>query len=459
LVSKYPLSAEAKQAKENVKILQDKGIAVGTVAGSDEMVENWRKTADEKGKKGSVEGAQALASLVRHYARQLLDERTKKVLQAPNYSACAAACDRLLDESAYNGKDFSPAEDAWKTLKTEILYQRGQCELASVGALPATGGGAGELAQPARATQALWKPGDILRTFTRGTLKQFDLGLASLVAPGDEVELIVPPTEGEHELVQQGLHGILTRAFPRRNELRRLHPSGRSLQTICANLDRVYVMASAAEPEFRPGFVDRVLVCAESCGLPASLIFNKIDLGVKPEDEELLNVYRGLGLEVLKISVADIDAPKGDYELLKERLAGTRSVLTGHSGVGKSSLILALAPSLDTDTVPVGEVSGHTGKGIHTTTHARLFRVELGDGKSAEVVDTPGVREFMPADTDRRNLWAWFPEIARLQGQCAYSSCTHTVEKDCAVLAAVARGEIHPRRHQSYARIYETLPV
>ena len=207
-----------------------------------------------------------------------------------------AEAERWVDELA-EASSYGAKLEGYKARGTVIEVRKGHF-LTRMSSEPVTGEGAGELAQPARATQALWKPGDILRTFTRGTLKQFDLGLASLVAPGDEVELIVPPTEGEHELVQQGLHGILTRAFPRRNELRRLHPSGRSLQTICANLDRVYVMASAAEPEFRPGFVDRVLVCAESCGLPASLIFNKIDLGVKPEDEELLNVYRGLGLEV-----------------------------------------------------------------------------------------------------------------------------------------------------------------
>jgi ribosome biogenesis GTPase len=305
----------------------------------------------------------------------------------------------------------------------------------------------------------LLKPGDILRTFTRGTLKHFDSGSASLVAPGDDVELIVPPLQGQHDLVQQGLHGILTRVLPRRSELRRLHPSGRSIQTICANVDRVYVMGSAAEPEFRPGFVDRVLVCAAACGLPGALIFNKTDLGVKPEDETLLEVYRRLGIEVFKISVADIAAPQGDIVALKERLAGTRSVLTGHSGVGKSSLILALDPDLDSGGVLVGEVSTSTGKGIHTTTHARLFRVDLGGGNHAELIDTPGVREFTPADTDRRNLWGWFPEIARLQGQCSFADCTHTIEKDCAVLAALARGDIHPRRHQSYVRIYQTLPV
>ena len=306
---------------------------------------------------------------------------------------------------------------------------------------------------------ALWKPGDLVRTFPRGTLQQFDLGLSSLVAPGDEVELIVPWREGEHELIQHRLHGVLTRVLPRRSEFRRLHPSGRAIQTIAANVDRVCVVASAAEPDFRPGFVDRVLVCAISSSLPATLVFNKIDLGVRPADDELLRVYGSLGVDVFSISVADPDAPRGAFDALRSHLAGARSVLVGHSGVGKSSVMLALDRSLDTDVVRINEVSGHTGKGIHTTTHGRLFQLDLGEGRRAEVIDTPGVREFTPADTDRRNLWGWFPEIARLQGQCAFANCTHITERNCAVLAAVERGEIHPRRHQSYVRIHQTLPV
>ncbi|MCY3023295.1 MAG: ribosome small subunit-dependent GTPase A, partial [Planctomycetota bacterium] len=158
------------------------------------------------------------------------------------------------------------------------------------------------------------------------------------------------------------------------------------------------------------------------------------------------------------VGVADPDAPQGDFEALKAHVAGKRSVLAGHSGVGKSSLLLAFDKALDTDVVPISEVSAHSGKGVHTTTHGRLFEVALGEGRRAEIVDTPGVREFAPADTDRRSLWAWFPELARLQGQCEYANCTHFHEKNCAVLAAVERGEIHPRRHQSYVRIYQTLP-
>jgi len=307
---------------------------------------------------------------------------------------------------------------------------------------------------------AKWKQGDLLRTFVRGTMQQFDLGLSSVVAPGDEIEVVVPPLSGPSELYQTELHAVLARVFPRRSEFRRVHPSGRAIQTLAANVDRIFIVASAGQPEFRPGFVDRVLVCAAACNLPASLVVNKMDLGLPERDEELLNVYRALNVPVFKISVRDPQNPEGDFAALKQALHGARSVLTGHSGVGKSSLLRALNPHLDPDVVRVGEVSGQTQKGTHTTTHARLFTLEEVDpGAVTEVVDTPGVREFTPADTDRRNLWGWFPEIARLQGQCAFADCTHTVERGCAVLAAVERGEMHPRRHHSYVRIYETLPT
>ncbi len=304
-----------------------------------------------------------------------------------------------------------------------------------------------------------WNAGAILRTFVRGTMQQFDLGLSSLVAPGDEIDTVVPHMAGENELFQHGLHCVLTKVYPRRNEFRRLHPSGRAIQTLAANVDRAFIVASAAEPDFRPGFVDRVLVCAAASGIPVSLVVNKLDLGLRESDQALLDVYRGLGIPVFTISLVDAAKPAGDFDALVSALQGARTILTGHSGVGKSSLLRALDPSLSEEQVRVSEVSTQTGKGAHTTTHARLFRVMLRNGQRAEIVDTPGVREFTPADTDRRNLWGWFPEIARLQGQCGYSDCTHTVEKNCAVLAAVERGEIHPRRHHSYVRIYQTLPT
>lgn len=283
-----------------------------------------------------------------------------------------------------------------------------------------------------------------VRTVLRGTLEQFDRGLASLVASGDEVETVVPPVQGD-----DAYEAVLTRVFPRRNEFRRLHPSGRSIQTIAANVDQIVVVASAAEPQFRPGFVDRLHVCALACDLPVSLVVNKTDLGLLPEDEALLDVYRGLNLPVLLTSATT----GAGLDQLRQHLAGKRSVFCGHSGVGKSSLLIALSPEL-ADYVAVGEVSDYTSKGTHTTTHARMYRVAGG-----ELIDAPGVREFTPADTDRKNLWAWFPEIAARRGGCTFNDCTHTVEKGCAILAAVADGQIHPRRHESYVRMYQTLPV
>jgi ribosome biogenesis GTPase len=185
-----------------------------------------------------------------------------------------------------------------------------------------------------------------------------------------------------------------------------------------------------------------------------------MDLGLPERDEDLLKIYRSLGIPVYKINVQNMLAPEGDFAALKAALMGRRSVVTGHSGVGKSSLVLALNPQLDPDVVRTGEVSGQTEKGKHTTTHARLFTLFEGNGEQpTEIVDTPGVREFTPADTDRKNLWGWFPEIVKVQSGCTYADCSHTVEKSCAVLAAVERGEMHPRRHRSYVRMYETLPT
>ncbi len=290
-----------------------------------------------------------------------------------------------------------------------------------------------------------WTPlPPLLRAIPRGMLKKFDLGLASLVSVGDAVDVIIPPMQGDEEY-----QAVVARVEPRHTEFRRVHPSGRAIQTLSANVERIVIVSSAAEPPFRPGFVDRVLVCAMSSHLPAALVLNKSDLGVKPKDEKLLDVYRDLGLQVLVTS-----AQSGDgLETLRTLLASGRAVLCGHSGVGKSSLLVSLAPEKG-DEIRVGEISDYTGRGTHTTTHAKLYQFPWG-----EVIDTPGIREFTPADTDRKNLWGWFPEIVARRDACGFSDCTHLHEKNCAVLDAVAKGDIHPRRHESYARIYQTLPV
>lgn len=284
---------------------------------------------------------------------------------------------------------------------------------------------------------------DVIRCRTRGSIKRFDLGVSSLVVTGDVVEVLIPPVTGEGEY-----EAVLTRVKEQQNAFRRLHPTGQAVQTLAANVDQIVIVASAAEPPFRPGFIDRVLACAAASDLPAVLICNKMDLGLPDRDRELLDVYRSLDVEVLLTSAVNGEG----LDDVRRLLDGKRSVLCGHSGVGKSSLLIALDESL-ADEIRIGKVSSQTSKGRHTTTHARLHRVG-----NAEIIDTPGVREFAPADTDRKNLWGWFPEIAERRENCAFANCTHTVEKDCAIIEAVQSGEIHPRRHESYIRIYKTLP-
>lgn len=374
---------------------------------------------------------------------RLSDDELHDLESGQSHATGGRSVEELSDASAY-GSDL----EGEKSLGTVVEVRRGNF---------LTRMKADATAQFERAFR--WTKGEIIRTVVRGTMQQFDMGLSSLVAAGDEIEVIVPPKSEDKSLYQSELHAILTRVAPRKSEFRRLHPSGRSIQTIAANVDQVVVVASTAQPEFRPGFVDRVLVCAAACNLPALVIVNKMDLGLKESDEELLANYAQLGVSLFKVSVGESNTPTGDFVQLKRALVGKRTTLTGHSGVGKSSLLRALNPALDHDVVRTGDVSTQTQKGTHTTTHARMFHVELFPGEFGEVIDTPGVREFTPADTDRRNLWGWFPEIARLQGQCAFSDCTHTQEKGCAVLKAVEAGEIHPRRHHSYVRILQTLPT
>jgi ribosome biogenesis GTPase len=334
----------------------------------------------------------------------------------------------------------------------------------------------------------------------RGLLKQFDLGVSAPVAVGDEVEFIIPPVAGDGTY-----EGLLTHTRPRGSEFRRLHPSSQAFQTLAANIARVAVVASADQPPFRPGFVDRVWVCALASNMPLFLILNKSDLGIRREDEELLRLYADLGLPVVRTSaktgenlselaawlagerklptpaeILNKFAPAQSRSATLEVVANeapppvavaaassvraavptNRTVFCGHSGVGKSSLLTTLAPVLR-DCVAVGDVVHKTGKGAHTTTQVDMY--DLPDPRPDTVgrlvlIDTPGVREFTPVDTDRRNLWGWFPEIRALQGHCRFSDCAHIAEAGCAVLAAMGAGKIHPRRHESYVRLYQTLP-
>ena len=205
---------------------------------------------------------------------------------------------------------------------------------------------------------------------------------------------------------------------------------------------------SLYRPATNNEFIDRFLVTAEAYRVPATLVLNKCDLYVTDELREtraaFLHAYSLAGYEVLETS-----AERGDgVEALKARLTGKVSLLSGNSGVGKSSLIRAVDPSLD---VRTGEVSASSRRGKHTTTFSEMYPLEEG----GYLIDTPGIKGFGLIDIADDEACRYFPDLLRHASGCAYYNCTHTHEPSCAVKEAVAQGLIAPSRYESYLKLLE----
>ncbi len=281
--------------------------------------------------------------------------------------------------------------------------------------------------------------GEVLRCVIRRTLKSPVLRADPPVVVGDVVRVL---TVGNGE-------GAVESVEPRRCQLDREHPAdaGRDnprRQVLAANIDQLLLIIALADPEPRAGLIDRYLIGAAIAELPVVLVFNKSDL--VPEITEMERVYESLGFEVLRTC-----ADTGDgLEQLRTQMAGKRSVVSGHSGVGKSSLLSALDPAVE---IVIGEVNAVTGRGRHTTSASRLWRLAGG----IEVVDTPGIRAFGPSGVDASTLAPWFPEIAAALGGCKFSPCSHMHEPQCTVKDALESGAIARFRYESYCRLYESL--
>ncbi|MBI5435030.1 MAG: ribosome small subunit-dependent GTPase A [Planctomycetes bacterium] len=238
----------------------------------------------------------------------------------------------------------------------------------------------------------------------------------------------------------------------RRARLARPDPADpRRELVLAANVDLGAIVVSVVAPPLVAGLVDRLQIALASSGVPALVIVNKVELlqGSEAAGRELAELeteWRELGFESLRVSAAT----GLGLDTLRARLAGRTAVLVGHSGVGKSSLVNALAPRSELAT---GGLSSGNLRGRHTTSAGRM--IELADG--AWLVDTPGVREFGLAGLSRDELRGAFAEFARFTAGCRFADCSHLVEPDCAVRAAVERRELSRRRFESYARIAATL--
>jgi len=258
------------------------------------------------------------------------------------------------------------------------------------------------------------------------------------VAVGDIVDFELEPNSDK---------GVIDRLHDRRNYIiRKSINLSKQAQIIAANMDQAFLVVTLASPRTSLGFIDRFLATAEAYDIPAVLVFNKLDL-FSEEGLEILAEYQEI-YEHIGYPCYSVSALKGvNVQLIAELLKDKVTLFSGHSGVGKSSLINALMPGMDLKT---GHVSEATDKGQHTTTFAEMHELPFG----GFLIDTPGIRELGVFDIGKDELGHYFREIRERMGDCRFNNCRHINEPGCAVLEAVEEGEIAPTRYESYVSIF-----
>lgn len=274
---------------------------------------------------------------------------------------------------------------------------------------------------------------------TRGTLKQARRRQSNLVAVGDRVKFImVGDTEGAVEMV-----------CDRTSKLSRRHSFKDAVEHVMvANADQLVIVASVKQPDLKLGLIDRYIVAAENGRLAPVICINKMDLlGPAEERPDADRLYGPIGYRVLFTSAVTGEG----IEALREVLKGRMSVISGHSGVGKTSLLNAVQPGLGLKVREVME--DKTGGGRHTTVRSTLVPLDLG----GYVVDTPGIRAFGVWDVARDELAGFFREFVPLATGCRFPGCSHTHEEGCRVKEAVEKGIVDARRYAHYLSIRESL--
>lgn len=276
----------------------------------------------------------------------------------------------------------------------------------------------------------------------KGRFKLEDITSTNPVTVGDEID--IASEGGDSNNV------IITGISERRNYINRQSPSNKyQHHIIAANIDQALLICTLREPRTSQGFIDRFLVASEAYHVPAILLFNKKDLYRKKETllyESWKAMYEAIGYKTILMSVEKNEGFEEAEAILHDRT----TLISGHSGVGKSSFINAIIPSSGLKTQ---EVSGWSGKGLHTTTFAEMY--DLPEG--GRIIDTPGIREFGLVDISRQELSHYFPEMRPLINECQFNNCLHVNEPGCAVKSAVENETIHIDRYISYCKILDSI--
>lgn len=281
--------------------------------------------------------------------------------------------------------------------------------------------------------------GEVYNCRIKGKFRIEGLKSTNPVAVGDEVEFHV-------EAIGDETVGIISAISDRKNYIvRKSVKLSKQIHIIASNIDQVFLLVTVKEPKTYTIFIDRFLATAEAYDIPAVLLFNKVDVYDQEALVEVLyltEIYREVGYTCI-----DISAKTGkNLDKVVDLMKGKTSMFAGHSGVGKSTLINAIAPELNLRT---SEISEQHLQGQHTTTFAEMYDLDIG----ARIIDTPGIRGFGMVDMDKDEIGDYFPEILSLKADCKFNNCLHLDEPKCAVKDALERDEISWSRYRSYVQM------
>ena len=280
--------------------------------------------------------------------------------------------------------------------------------------------------------------GSIIECRIKGVFRIKDIKTTNPIAVGDNVDF---------EMEEDG-RGVIHSIADRKNYIiRKSINLSKQSHILAANVDQAMLVVTLAFPRTSAGFIDRFLLTAEAYHIPTKIIFNKVDLFLKDgnlmkELNDFIAVYEKIGYQCYKVSATE----SIDIEMLRNLTKDKTTLIAGHSGVGKSTLVNAMDSNLD---LKVGEISDAHNKGKHTTTFAEMHPLTYG----GFIIDTPGIKELGLVDMEKEEIGNYFPEMHAIKNHCKFNNCVHVNEPKCAVIAAVEKGEIALSRYTSYVGI------